>query len=186
MLTMLIWSVCVLTVPVSADHSQTDSRRAITHDFTPLFSDSNLGQNDFLTELHPGVCLTLLDSAEGRTRVQVDAWQQEDSQAILYARVGKRIIIARLKSEDSYQLQPTASVIDPDTDQEWTRVILEGWIQSHEISPNYQQFWDEAQKLYGATCSTCHPLPETTLLTANAWPGRLKAMKQNINLPKLQ
>jgi mono/diheme cytochrome c family protein len=126
----------------------------------------------------PAAKLTVVARNGALLQVRVDGWQQEGSNAALYALKGQRILVAVLASAASAQVKRGTGILDPATKLTWFPGSLTAWITKDGLNPDIARIWDYSSHMYSASCGACHaPHPAANYL-ANQWIGSLYAMKR--------
>jgi trimethylamine-N-oxide reductase cytochrome c-type subunit TorC len=111
-------------------------------------------------------------------KIELIGWQREGSEAILYARQGRRIQLAALSETALPRLQALRTVEDTDTGQIWTEVRLETWVPATGFVSDPAPLWTAVARLYQDNCSLCHALRRPEAYSANDWVGHVNSMKR--------
>ncbi len=114
----------------------------------------------------------------GALKVEITGWQRSSSTQTLYAQPGKRITTVKLNAAAAGQTAALRSVTDPETEQEWTEVRLTAWTGAGGYVGALGALWDYGARVYDANCSLCHTLHPPADFDANAWIGKMNAMKR--------
>jgi mono/diheme cytochrome c family protein len=146
----------------------------------PLFLDqagaSPTGAGD--GKLLPAAKLTVVARNGDALQVRVDGWQQDGSDAVVYAFKGQRILVAALGSKAVATVKREKGVEDAATKLTWFPASLTVWVTKAGLNPDLPKIWDYSSQLYANTCGACHaPHPSNSYL-ANQWIGSLHAMKR--------
>ncbi|MBK1624826.1 c-type cytochrome [Afifella marina] len=128
------------------------------------------------TELH------VLGHDGDKVQVALEGWQMEGADSVVYAQKGQRIMQAVLADSAIEALDKGESVVDPDTEQTWTKVSLKGWTEVDGVLVDQPEMWQFTSNLFNSTCAACHTLPEPSHFLANQWIGTLGAMKRFTSL----
>lgn len=149
----------------------------------PFFLDSG-GENKG-GQVLAGIPLAVKGGADGMVKIRLAGWRQEEAERVLYAKEGKRILIASLTSEAREVIETTGdSVMLEDTGQTWTPAALDGWIPLANLTADTDRLWKYANALFSTNCSLCHAAPHINEYDANQWMGQFKAMVTSTNLEK--
>jgi trimethylamine-N-oxide reductase cytochrome c-type subunit TorC len=134
--------------------------------------------------LLPGTVVEVVERRDGRLKVRIEGWQQEQAFRVIYQRMGQRIFAAALQPGLVDRVERGEATIDPASDLAWYPARLEAWTAPDDLSADEPGVWAYGAELFQASCTTCHakPAPETHL--ANQWIGTLKAMARFISLEK--
>jgi trimethylamine-N-oxide reductase (cytochrome c), cytochrome c-type subunit TorC len=115
-------------------------------------------------------------------KVEIEGWQQEGAERVLYALRGQRIFTAALgpAAVDKVNRQPAAT--DPDTGLAWNAATLVAWVSKDALLADDRKLWSYAQDMYNGACGTCHSLREPNYFLANQWAGTMNAMRGRTSL----
>lgn len=130
--------------------------------------------------------VTVLERSGGLVKLQLEGWQQDQVDRVIYALRGHRIFSATVGKKSIGAINRLATETDPDTELVWHKVSLEVWADQTSMVSDKDALWAYADDMYSASCSTCHSRPEPGHILANQWIGTLKAMKRFISLDKEQ
>ncbi|AWJ83874.1 cytochrome C [Azospirillum sp. TSH58] len=129
-------------------------------------------------EIAAATPVTILAAEGGALRVAITGWQRGSSTQTLYAQPGKRITTVKLNAAAVEHAAALRSVTDPETEQEWTEVRLTAWTGAGGYVATLGALWDYGARVYDANCSLCHTLHPPGDFDANAWIGKMNAMKR--------
>lgn len=113
--------------------------------------------------------------------VEVTGWRQEGAERMIYALQGKRIFVAALGPDAIDKVVAGKTVLDPDTDQNWSEATLTAWVKNEGIVGDQDKVLAYGAEMYGTGCGLCHTLTPTDHYLANQWIGTLNAMKRFVN-----
>lgn len=173
----------------------TATHRRMFADLAARADGSSLGAGDMVTalegrplrafpgtepegELAAGHPVRVLAVDGAFAKVELAGWRREGFASILYARQGKRILLANLGEKALPRLQALRTVEDGDTGQAWTEMRLEAWVPAAGLLRDPAPFWDYVAGMYRDNCSLCHVLRPPGDYTANDWIGHMNAMKR--------
>jgi trimethylamine-N-oxide reductase cytochrome c-type subunit TorC len=111
-------------------------------------------------------------------QLELTGWQREGSEENLYAREGKRILIAKLEEKAVAAAKAIRTVTNADTDDIWTEVRITAWAKAGRFIPNLDGLWTYGAEMYDAACSFCHAPHAPARYAANDWIGHMNAMKR--------
>ena len=100
---------------------------------------------------------------------------------MIYALQGKRIFVAALGPDAIDKVVAGKTVLDPDTDQNWSEATLTAWVKNEGIVGDQDKVLAYGAEMYGTGCGLCHTLTPTDHYLANQWIGTLNAMKRFVN-----
>jgi mono/diheme cytochrome c family protein len=126
--------------------------------------------------------LAVVARSGGLLEVRIDGWQQDGSDAALYALQGQRIVQAVLTPAAIAKVVRSKTVHDALTNLDWHQASLTVWVDPQDINPDLTVLWKYTAGLYGDTCAACHALPASTAYLSNQWVGTLGAMKRYASL----
>lgn len=115
---------------------------------------------------------------DGALKVEITGWQRGSSARTLYARPGKRITTVTLSAAAAERAEALRTVTDPETEQEWTEVRLTVWTGAGGYAAGLGTLWDYGARVYDANCSLCHAAHPPEAFDANAWIGKMNAMRR--------
>ncbi|MEF2074731.1 NapC/NirT family cytochrome c, partial [Consotaella aegiceratis] len=110
--------------------------------------------------------------------VEVEGWQQQGAERMMYAAQGKRIFAVALTPGAAGKTTPGETMTDADTGQNWTDATITGWVRNEKLTADHDQLWTYGSEMFSGACGTCHSLPHTGHYLANQWIGTLNAMKR--------
>jgi trimethylamine-N-oxide reductase (cytochrome c), cytochrome c-type subunit TorC len=128
--------------------------------------------------------LKVLDKSGSAIHVEINGWQQDGVDKIIYALRGQRIFEATVKSPEN--IERIATETDEETDLVWHKVKMDAWVLPGRVVDDKAAINDYASALYEASCSVCHSKPAPDHLLANQWIGTLKAMERFVSINKEQ
>jgi len=128
--------------------------------------------------LLPAAKLTVVARDGDWLQVKIDGWQQQGSDAAVYALEGQRILVAALGPAAAAKVARQTGVVDANTKLTWSQTSLTAWVDRDALSPDIAKVWDYGGALYSSSCGTCHALHPTNSFLANQWIGSLQAMKR--------
>lgn len=132
-----------------------------------------------------GIPMAVVQVADGMAKVRLAGWRQEDVERVLYAKAGKRILMASLSPEARQSIETSGdSVTLEDTGQTWNPAALEGWMPVASLTADTDKLWNYAGALFSTNCALCHALPHTNEFDANQWMGQFQAMVSSTALEK--
>jgi hypothetical protein len=126
--------------------------------------------------------LTVLARSKDLLQVRIDGWQQEGSESALYALQGQRIVEALLSPAEAQKVVKGKTVHDAETNLNWNQGTLTAWVRADRVSTDLERLWTYSDDLFGASCATCHALPQSGSYLANQWIGNLGSMKRYASL----
>lgn len=115
-------------------------------------------------------------------KVEIDGWQQEGAERVLYALRGQRIFTAALAPAAVEKVERQAATIDADTGLAWNTASLVAWVSKDALLADSDKLWSYAQEMYNGACGTCHSLREPNYFLANQWAGTMNAMRGRTSL----
>lgn len=115
-------------------------------------------------------------------KVQIDGWQQEGAERVIYALRGQRIFTAALAPPAVDKVERQAATVDPDTGLSWNPASLVVWVSKDALLADSTKLWSYAQEMYNGACGTCHSLREPGYFLANQWGGTINAMRGRTSL----
>ena len=116
----------------------------------------------------------------------VEGWQQEGAERMIYALQGKRIFNAALTPAETERVVQGEAVLDADTEQNWIPANLTLWVKNVGLTDTPDKLADYGHEMYAAACGLCHTLPQTGHYLANQWIGIMNAMKPKTALDEEQ
>ena len=119
-----------------------------------------------------------------RVKVKISGWSQEGAEKVIYALMGHRIFNAALGKKMIGQVERGETKTHPDTEQNWTKVSITGFMDKKDMVRDGEALWSYAGELYENSCSVCHNAPDTHHFMANQWIGVLKGMLRYTALTK--
>lgn len=125
---------------------------------------------------------TVLATQGDWVQLQIDGWQQQGAERVVYALKGRRILNAALGETLIAQLKTGPSAEDPETGLSWATVSLQAWVARADLSSDDAALRAYGAELYRSNCGTCHNLPPTDHSLANQVIGGLNAMKRFISI----
>lgn len=128
--------------------------------------------------LMAGHAVRVLAMDQAFIKIEIAGWQREATQAIIYARQGKRITLANLDESAITRLRFGATVEDADTGQAWTETSLQAWVPAQSFLGDIQPLWDYAARMVEDNCTLCHARRPAEAYTANDWVGHVNSMKR--------
>ncbi len=129
-------------------------------------------------EIAPATPVKILAVEDGAMKVEIVGWQRGDSTQTLFARPGKRITLAKLNEAAAARAEKQRVVTDPETEQEWTEARLVAWTRTGGYVRALDTLWAYGARINDANCTLCHTLHPPGAYDANAWIGKLNAMKR--------
>ena len=128
--------------------------------------------------------LKVLDRSGGAIQVEIDGWQQDQVDQVIYALRGQRIFRATAKPAAVGKIDRLSTETDPATDLVWHQVRLVGWVPPGQVVNDLGAINDYASTMFTANCSICHSQPTPDQMLANQWSGALDSMKEYVSLDK--
>lgn len=125
---------------------------------------------------------TVLATQGDWVQLQIDGWQQQGAERVIYALKGQRILNAALGETLIAQLKTGKPAEDPETGLVWATVSLQAWVARADLSSDAAALRAYGAELYRSNCGTCHNLPPTDHSLANQVIGGLNAMKRFISI----
>lgn len=119
----------------------------------------------------------------GLEQVTFDGWSPQGDMGILYEAPGQRVIVAKLNTSGR-SIGSVAGTMTDAYGTVWTHVVVRGWVDRSQVTPDLSAIWAAAQSLYASRCSTCHALHNPEEFSADQWPGILTPMAQRAGLSK--
>lgn len=120
----------------------------------------------------------VLAKQDDRLQLEINGWQPQTSQSVIYQEKGQRVIMAALGDKAIAATQRGKAQTDPKTDQVWLPVSLTVWTDANELNLDQDVLWSYSLSAYQTSCSSCHTLPDKDHYTANQWVGTLNSMKR--------
>jgi trimethylamine-N-oxide reductase cytochrome c-type subunit TorC len=145
---------------------------------TPFYLDRTPAGDAPDGELDGAASALVLDVKPDALQIAIAGWQRAGSPEILYQRPGKRILLAKLSQAAVARAVAVETTTDPDTDQEWTRVRLNGWTKPGRFAASVEPLWRVSTMMYGNDCAMCHALHPPESVDANDWIGRVNSMRR--------
>ncbi len=130
--------------------------------------------------------LKVLDRKGDVLQVQIDGWQQDEVDKVIYELRGQRIFTATAKKDAIARIARSSTETDPDTELVWHKVTLDGWVDKADLVDSIDDLWAYGAEMNNASCGTCHSTVPPEHMLANQWIGALNAMKRFIPLDKEQ
>ncbi len=146
-------------------------------------ADANVGEND-IGQVLAATQLKVIDRDSGMLQVEIEGWQQDGVEQVVYALKGQRIFEATVKKSAIGLIENHGTETDTETDLVWHKVSLQGWVAPEHLIEDVEPLWAYTKEMYGASCGMCHSKPDPGHTLANQWIGSLKAMKRFITLDK--
>ncbi|MCB2100313.1 MAG: NapC/NirT family cytochrome c [Rhodobacterales bacterium] len=128
--------------------------------------------------------LAVLERDGDWIKVRIDGWQQDGVDKLIYALMSQRIFSVALGGPAIQAVQRHESKVNPDTEQTWHRVSIDGWVAKAGLTGNEKGIWDYGAEMYTGACSVCHSKPAPDHYLANQWIGTLKSMQRFITMDK--
>ncbi len=113
-------------------------------------------------------------------QVNVEGWQQDDIDAMIYELQGKRIFSVALDKPARGKPVIESTLFDVDTEQTWHKVSYETWVTNQGLVEEQSKLWEYGKKLHSGTCGACHMAVPAGHFLANQWIGVMKDMRRNI------
>ncbi|MBP2311770.1 NapC/NirT family cytochrome c [Azospirillum soli] len=129
-------------------------------------------------EIAPATPVKILAVEGGAMQVEIVGWQRGDSTQTLFAKPGKRITFAKLNEVAAARAERLRVVTDPETEQDWTEARLVAWTRTGGYVAELDTLWAYGARINDANCSLCHTLHPPEAYAANAWIGKINAMKR--------
>ncbi|MDB5654548.1 MAG: NapC/NirT cytochrome c domain protein [Tardiphaga sp.] len=145
---------------------------------TSFSLDHTQGDDTTGGELDGAAPAKVLGVAADALQIEISGWQRAGSPEVLYQSPGKRILLAKLSAAAVARAVAVEIKVDPDTDQEWTRVRLVGWTKPGRFVASIEPLWRVGATMYDNDCSMCHALHPPDSIDANDWIGRVNAMRR--------
>ncbi|OZI31000.1 cytochrome C [Bordetella genomosp. 10] len=120
--------------------------------------------------------LKIVSRRNGLLQVRLDGWRQQGSDNAMYALPGQRILQSVL-APSAIPMVRTGENHSDVAGQTWRDASLTAWIKPAGLATDMNVLWQYNSKVFNATCSACHAVPETQGFLANQWIGTLKSMK---------
>ena len=120
--------------------------------------------------------------AASKLKVQIDGWQQEGAERVLYALRGQRIFTAALAPAAVDKVERQPATVDEDTGLSWNAASLVAWVSKDALLSDSGKLWSYAQEMYNGACGTCHSLREPGYFLANQWAGTMNSMRGRTSL----
>jgi trimethylamine-N-oxide reductase cytochrome c-type subunit TorC len=149
----------------------------------PLFAAAD-PNGDAAGRLFPATPVRVLARENGLLKVQIEGWQQEQAERVMYQRFGQRVFAAALQPPLIEAVKLGQGKKDPDSDLTWSPATLEAWTTPDALTADEAGLWAYGQEMFVSSCSTCHAKPAPDHYLANQWIGTLKAMSRFISLDK--
>lgn len=149
---------------------------------TPLYGGAQgklvLG---ILTPGTPLLLATPLQAGASRVEVALQGWSLQGGGSVVYAALGKRIIMIALNTTGLSKRKATKQSTDS-YGNVWREIQISGWVSAKSLTSDISTVWGAAAKIYETRCSACHALHAPNQFTANQWPSILKTMAKNAAL----
>jgi len=129
---------------------------------------------DDLGFINPATKLTVISAYDGRRQIQINAFQMEGAEQVLYLDKGKRAIVATL-SEQGISMLETGNYQQDEYGNEWRSATLNASINA-PVLDSLEPLWLYAEQLDNVYCSTCHAKIAANHYTVNAWGPVAKGM----------
>ncbi|MCZ4335669.1 NapC/NirT family cytochrome c [Aeromonas hydrophila] len=135
-----------------------------------------------LGTINPATSLTVLASEGDNRKVQLNGFQLEGAEQVLYLAKGQRAIVAMLSEEG--QKAVTAGTYEADEyGNKWRSATLVAQIDQPVLASR-EPLWSYAKQLDNVYCSTCHAKIPSHHFTLNAWPAVAKGMGDRTSISK--
>ncbi len=134
-----------------------------------VLSIGNLGKIAVATPLK------VLD-IEGKNRqVELQGYQMQGAEQVIYLNLGQRIVLANLTQQGQDSLKAEDWQQDS-YGNNWRKVTLITTITADTVVDSQKPIWAYAEQLDNVYCATCHAKIPAKHFTANAWPAVAKSM----------
>lgn len=110
-------------------------------------------------------------------KVKLEAWDREGSTQ-LYKAPGPLMEVAKLGGGGMDTVQTLDSKLDAETELNWNKVSVEGWVQKGQMSSDAENVRAYAKDLWRTDCSICHTLYPANTRVARDWTKEIKAMRR--------
>lgn len=119
----------------------------------------------------------VLAKEDGRIKVELSGYVQENKEQAVYFNEGSRILVAAFKKSDI----PKYNVISKGS---WSKVSFEAYTDSDGMQKELEPMMKRAETLYAENCSMCHALHDIQEYNANQWPSVFKSMVDRTAIEK--
>jgi trimethylamine-N-oxide reductase cytochrome c-type subunit TorC len=118
----------------------------------------------------------------GWLQVQIDGWQQQGADRVLYAARGQRILQAVFGNAALADVKQLDTETDPETKLVWHKAQVVLWTSPDALLADRTKIMAYGAELFGSTCGACHAPPPPNSELANQWIGTTESMKQNVSI----
>ncbi|GAB4591460.1 NapC/NirT family cytochrome c [Edwardsiella tarda] len=151
----------------------------------PFFLSPNSGAHDD-GSLMPSTAIRVLQRQGEMIQGELNGWQQDGVNQVIYDAQGKRILAALLGEAARKQVKVLSSETDAATGLIWHRVSLAVWLPKGKLIGSEQPIWRYAATMMSDNCTGCHGLTALDRFNANQWIGVVKGMASRTSLNEEQ
>lgn len=112
----------------------------------------------------------------------VHGWQQVGAESVVYAHLGKRIMVALLTDEVKEKVTVAKTVYDDVTASDWKEITFDVEVPKSAITANLNALNQFGDNLNQTNCSGCHAAIGASHYTANQWIGVVNSMKDRTSM----
>jgi len=129
-------------------------------------------------EISAGMALRVLEITDGQAHVALAGWRRDGDGTRLYARPGKRMLLASLTETALARLVTGATWEDPDSGLPWVAAQLDAWVPAQSLTQDVNGLWAVAERMADDNCTLCHARRPAAAYAANDWLGHMNSMKR--------
>ena len=130
--------------------------------------------------INPATKLTVIETNETSRKVQIDAYQMQGAEKVLYVGTGQRAIVATLTQQGQAALTVGAFKED-EYGNHWRTASLIADIDVQVLN-DIAPLWNYAEQLDTVYCSGCHAKIGANHFTVNAWGPVAKGMGERTDI----
>lgn len=146
---------------------------------TTVYPVKDISMGDF-GSINPATQLTVIESDGNNRKVQINAFQMQGAERVLYSGNGQRSIVATL-SEKGQAALIIGDFKEDEYGNHWRSASLIADIDAQVLS-NITPLWNYAEQLDTVYCSGCHAKIGANHFTVNAWGPVAKGMGERTDI----
>ncbi|WP_373100208.1 MULTISPECIES: NapC/NirT family cytochrome c [Pasteurellaceae] len=112
----------------------------------------------------------------------VSGWQQSGAESVVYADLGKRIMVALLDDDTQNKVNVVRTVYDDVTASDWKQIRFQVRLPQAKTTANLTALNQFGKNLNETYCSGCHAAISADHYTANQWIGVVNSMKDRTSM----
>lgn len=119
-------------------------------------------------------------------KVRLDGWFREDMTDTVFSQLGRRNTLATLAVSVQERVAKGEKAVDPDSEEEWTKVRVEAWVKDGRFLSDPAPLWDYAAHINQDACTLCHDARRSEEFTVSRWIGHINSMKRQTELTEAE